>query len=58
MYTKRISPCLDVHNGRVVKGINFVSHEINYIYSTKRYIKDDFDLKDGSFNNYDSPLLL
>ena len=23
--TKRIIPCLDVHNGRVVKGINFVS---------------------------------
>jgi len=23
--TKRIVPCLDVHNGRVVKGINFVS---------------------------------
>lgn len=35
-----------------IKGINFVSPEINYIYSTKRYIKDDFDLKDGSFNNY------
>ena len=25
MYTKRIIPCLDVHNGRVVKGINFVN---------------------------------
>ena len=24
MYTKRIIPCLDVHNGRVVKGVNFV----------------------------------
>lgn len=24
MYTKRIIPCLDVHNGRVVKGTNFV----------------------------------
>ena len=24
MHTKRIIPCLDVHNGRVVKGINFV----------------------------------
>lgn len=24
MFTKRIIPCLDVHNGRVVKGINFV----------------------------------
>lgn len=25
MLTKRIIPCLDVHNGRVVKGVNFVS---------------------------------
>ena len=25
MYAKRIIPCLDVHNGRVVKGINFVN---------------------------------
>ena len=25
MFTKRIIPCLDVHNGRVVKGVNFVS---------------------------------
>ena len=25
MFTKRISPCLDVNNGRVVKGINFVN---------------------------------
>ncbi|MDE7059551.1 MAG: imidazole glycerol phosphate synthase cyclase subunit, partial [Lachnospiraceae bacterium] len=24
MLTKRIIPCLDVHNGRVVKGVNFV----------------------------------
>ena len=24
MYTKRIIPCLDVKNGRVVKGTNFV----------------------------------
>ena len=24
MYTKRIIPCLDVKNGRVVKGVNFV----------------------------------
>ncbi len=35
-----------------IKGINFVSPEINYIYSTKRYIKDDFDLKEGAFKNY------
>lgn len=25
MYAKRIIPCLDVHNGRVVKGVNFVN---------------------------------
>ena len=25
MFTKRIIPCLDVKNGRVVKGINFVN---------------------------------
>ncbi len=25
MYTKRIIPCLDVNNGRVVKGVNFVN---------------------------------
>lgn len=24
MFTKRIIPCLDVKNGRVVKGVNFV----------------------------------
>ena len=32
MFTKRIIPCLDVHNGRVVKGINFVD------------LRDDFKL--------------
>lgn len=25
MFTRRIIPCLDVHNGRVVKGVNFVN---------------------------------
>ena len=25
MITKRIIPCLDVNNGRVVKGVNFVN---------------------------------
>ena len=25
MHTKRIIPCLDVHEGRVVKGVNFVN---------------------------------
>ena len=28
MFTKRIIPCLDVHNGRVVKGVNFVNLKI------------------------------
>ena len=27
MFTKRIIPCLDVKNGRVVKGVNFVDLE-------------------------------
>ena len=27
MHTKRIIPCLDVNNGRVVKGVNFVRFE-------------------------------
>ena len=25
MLAKRIIPCLDVHNGRVVKGVNFIN---------------------------------
>ena len=25
MHTKRVIPCLDVNNGRVVKGVNFVN---------------------------------
>ena len=25
MFTKRIIPCLDIKNGRVVKGVNFVN---------------------------------
>jgi len=25
MFTKRIIPCLDIHNGRVVKGVNFLN---------------------------------
>ena len=25
MFTKRIIPCLDVNNGRVVKGVNMVN---------------------------------
>ena len=37
MYTKRIIPCLDVNNGRVVKGVNFVD------------LKDAGDPVSGSF---------
>ena len=29
MYTKRIIPCLDVKDGRVVKGVNFVELQVN-----------------------------
>ena len=28
MHTKRIIPCLDVKNGRVVKGVNFINFKI------------------------------
>jgi len=40
MHTKRIIPCLDVHNGRVVKGVNYVNLrdagdpvEVAYMYN-------------------------
>ena len=29
MFTKRIIPCLDVNNGRVVKGVNFVNRRLS-----------------------------
>lgn len=35
-----------------VKGINYVSNEINFIYNTKKYIDDDYQLSDGNFKNY------
>ena len=31
MFTKRIIPCLDVNNGRVVKGVNFVDLKMREI---------------------------
>ena len=31
MFTKRIIPCLDVHAGRVVKGVNFVNLSCKYL---------------------------
>ena len=41
MHTKRIIPCLDVKNGRVVKGVNFINLkdagdpvEIAYYYNS------------------------
>ena len=30
MFTKRIIPCLDVNNGRVVKGVNFVKMNLYF----------------------------
>ena len=37
MFTKRIIPCLDVKNGRVVKGVNFVDLKdaVDPLYSAK-----------------------
>ena len=32
MHTKRIIPCLDVNNGRVVKGVNFVDLKLSLIH--------------------------
>ena len=38
MFTKRIIPCLDVNNGRVVKGINFINSR-NAGYNASRRVK-------------------
>ena len=45
MLTKRIIPCLDVKNGRVVKGKNFVNLEYagNPVALAKRYYKEGAD---------------
>ena len=38
MFTKRIIPCLDVNNGRVVKGVNFVDlNDVVIIASQAQY---------------------
>ena len=35
MFTKRIIPCLDVNQGRVVKGVNFVNlRAVSYTHLT------------------------
>lgn len=39
-------------NNLKIKGINFISPEINYICSTKRYISDDYNLKGVLINDY------
>ena len=45
MHTKRIIPCLDVNNGRVVKGVNFVSLRDagDPVESAKAYDKEGAD---------------
>jgi hypothetical protein len=35
-----------------IRGLNFLSQEINYFYDTKQYINDDFELENGCFKNY------
>jgi cyclase len=45
MLKKRIIPCLDIHNGRTVKGVNFVAicDAGDPIELAKKYIKDGAD---------------
>lgn len=45
MLAKRIIPCLDVYNGKVIKGIQFRNHEIigDIIPLVKRYVKEGAD---------------
>lgn len=35
-----------------IKGINFISQEINSFYSIKKYITDDFSLENGCYKEY------
>lgn len=35
-----------------INGISFVSQEINNFYSIKKYIKDDFNLENGTYKDY------
>ena len=39
MITKRIIPCLDVRDGRVVKGKNFEGAQASYIKFSRGYTK-------------------
>ena len=50
MLKKRIIPCLDVKNGRVVKGINFVGLKDVKDYGVSRLIYTDID-RDGTKNS-------
>lgn len=45
MLAKRIIPCLDVHEGRVVKGVQFRNHEIigNIVPLAQRYAQEGAD---------------
>ena len=41
MITKRIIPCLDVKDGRVVKGVNFLGlHDVSSPVSLAKYYSD------------------
>lgn len=35
-----------------IKGMSFLSQEINYIYDPKKFIKDDFDFSNGGVDKY------
>ena len=42
MITKRIIPCLDVRNGRVVKGVNFESlNDVSSPVALAKYYSDN-----------------
>ncbi|QJC28535.1 imidazole glycerol phosphate synthase subunit HisF [Enterobacteriaceae endosymbiont of Plateumaris consimilis] len=45
MLAKRIIPCLDVYNGKVVKGVNFKNHKIigDILTLAKKYSQDGAD---------------
>ena len=45
MLSKRIIPCLDVKDGRVVKGVQFRDHEVvgNIVELARRYCEEDAD---------------
>ena len=39
------------NNPMKIKGINFISQEINYFYDIKRYINDDYQTKENKFKS-------